>query len=331
MFSLELPPALLLLLIPAFLARRSRRQRRPALGIPDGAALAAAPRTLRTRLVGPVEALPLLALAFLALALAGPRYGQGEAVEEARGVDIVLAVDVSESMAGMDFPVNGKELSRLEAVKRVAGEFIASRKGDRVGLVAFGERADTLVPPTPDHAALLSALERLSIGASGKRTAIGDAVGVSVKRLRQARGQSRVVILFTDGRNNAGRLDPGRAARLAGRAGVKVHAVGVGGDAPAPFYMDHPALGRQVVYQAVEIDEKTLRELAGTTGGLYFRATDAAGLATIGRNIAAMDKTTVTVRHRAEYASLAGYFLVPALVLLALYALARTTWLAESP
>ena len=277
MLTLAHPFALFFaLLVPlALVVRRARRGAAAAVVADLGPALAAgAPSALAW--------LPMLCrlcgIAALALAAAGPVLREETATYVGRGIDVMLAIDLSESMAAMDMTEGERTVTRLEAVAQAAKRFAAARPGDRIGLVAFGSRAYVVMPPSTDRQALDRALADLSVGAAGRRTAMGDAVALAVKRLTDAPGLAKIVVVFGDGRSNAGELRPETAALAAADRGVTVHAVGVGGDAPAPFLVNHPLLGQEIVREAAPVDTAALNALASGTGGELFRAEDAAGL-----------------------------------------------------
>lgn len=277
MIVLAHPEALLLLAaVPAALLAR-RLGGRSGLPVPDITPVLAAGRPgLLSRLPGLMR---LLGLVAVALALAGPRLSETTVSYEGRGLDIMLALDLSESMAAMDMNVGGRAVTRLEAVADAAARFADERPGDRIGLVAFGSRAYLVVPPTTDRTALRRALGRLTVGAAGRRTAMGDAVALGVSRLARADGLSRVLVVFGDGRSNAGELPPETAALAAAGKRVVIYSVGVGGDAPAPFLVNHPILGQEIVREKAAVDVATLRQLAAATGGAFFRADDTPALA----------------------------------------------------
>ncbi len=218
----------------------------------------------------------LAALAWLLLvgAAARPQW-VGEAVEiPASGRDLMLAVDLSGSMRMEDFTLHGQTVDRLTATKAVAGQFIERRKGDRLGLILFGEQAYLQTPLTFDHATLSTLLDEAVIGLAGEKTAIGDAIGVAVKRLRGEAAESRVLILLTDGANTAGAVEPLKAAELAADAGLKIYTIGIGADElliPSFF-------GSRRINPSAELDEKALQGIAERTGGRYFRARDTAEL-----------------------------------------------------
>ncbi|MEA3413429.1 MAG: VWA domain-containing protein, partial [Pseudomonadota bacterium] len=267
---LPLPILLRLVLPPA------NRKWEPALyapfatDIPDGGAVAgqAAPGWTRTAVFGIVWLL-------LLVAAAQPQW-LGEAAElPETGRNLMLAVDVSGSMETPDLDPSGGEVSRLDVVKQVAGEFIARRSGDRVGLILFGSQAYVQSPLTFDRTTVRTLLNESLIGIAGKQTALGDAIGLAVKRMRDAPGERAVLVLLTDGASTAGRVSPDQAAALAARAGLTIHTIGVGAER-----MRVPSLfGDRVVNPSADLDEKTLRAIADTTGGTYFRATDREALA----------------------------------------------------
>lgn len=193
------------------------------------------------------------------------------------GRDLLLAVDVSGSMDYPDMQWQGDEISRLDLVKHLLGDFISERRGDRVGLILFGSKAYLQAPLTFDRTTVRTWLDEAMIGIAGNNTAIGDAIGLGIKRLRERPAQSRVMVLVTDGANNGGEIEPLLAARLAAEEGVKVHTIGIGADAEAGSALQRFAFGT-----GTDLDEPTLRAIADTTGGKYFRARSAAELEQIG-------------------------------------------------
>ena len=216
------------------------------------------------------------ALAWVALvaAAANPRW-LGEPVGITNtGRDLMLAIDLSESMEVEDFLLEGRPVDRLVATKAVARDFIRRREGDRIGLLLFGEQAYLNAPLTFDRATILQLLDETAIGLAGPSTAIGDALGLAVKRLRAQDTPQKVVILMTDGANTSGQVKPLRAAELAARAGLKVYTIGIGADE----MMVRQLFGDIRVNPSTDLDEKTLRGIAKATGGRYFRARDVAAL-----------------------------------------------------
>ncbi len=226
---------------------------------------------------------PLLAIAasvvwvLLLLAAARPQWvGEIENLPIS-GRDLLLAVDISGSMDTQDMILNGKKVNRLAVVKKVAGEFIQRRKGDRVGLILFGSRAYLQTPLTFDTQTTSILLDESEIGLAGRETAIGDAIGLAVKRLREDAASDRVLILLTDGANTSGEVQPMQAADFAAREGLKIYTVGVGADE----MMVQDFFGTRMVNPSADLDEDTLKAIAERTGGAYFRARDAEALARI--------------------------------------------------
>jgi Ca-activated chloride channel family protein len=213
----------------------------------------------------------------LVLAVARPEW-LGEPVELPTSArDLMLAVDLSRSMQEQDFELAGQRVDRLTATKAVAGDFIERRAGDRLGLVLFGEQAYLQTPLTFDHQTLGRLLDEAAIGLAGQATAIGDAIGLAVKRLRQQPAESRVLVLITDGANTAGEVDPRQAAELAAREGLTIYTIGIGADS----VLVRDIFGTRRVNPSRDLDEDMLRTIAETTGGRYFRARDTAELRTI--------------------------------------------------
>ena len=190
----------------------------------------------------------------------------------ASGRDLLLAVDVSGSMDYADMQWDDEPISRLELVKRLLGDFIEGRRGDRVGLILFGSQAYLQAPLTFDRHTVRTWLDEAVIGIAGKNTAIGDAIGLAVKRLRQRPAQSRVLVLITDGANNGGEIDPMVAAQLAADEGVRIYTIGIGADP-----QQSGAFG-SFGFSALDLDETSLRAISDTTGGEYFRARNQAEL-----------------------------------------------------
>jgi Ca-activated chloride channel homolog len=202
----------------------------------------------------------------------------GDAIEvPVNGRDLMLAVDLSKSMQEVDFVVDGQRVDRLQATKKVVGEFIERRVGDRIGLVLFGTQAYLHVPLTFDRQTVKQLLDETVIGLAGPSTAIGDAIGLAVKRLRDNESPQKVLILVTDGANTAGVIEPERAAELAAEAGLTIHTIGIGADE----IMVRRLFGSFRFNPSKDLDEKTLRAVAQSTGGRYFRARDATELESI--------------------------------------------------
>ena len=224
----------------------------------------------------------LLVWALLVAASARPQW-IGEPIDLARnGRDLMLLVDASGSMDTPDMRIGGQEVTRYGAVKAIAGDFVRRRVGDRLGLIVFGSQAYLLTPLTFDRDTVGKQLAESVVGLPGRETAIGDAVGLAVKRLRERPQDQRVAILLTDGVNDAGELDPAKAIDLAVAEKVKVYTIGIGAEA---MRINDGFFGSRTVNPSAEIDEKMLAEMASKTGGRYFRARDTAELAQIYRDI----------------------------------------------
>jgi Ca-activated chloride channel family protein len=260
-------PWLLRLLMPA--ARTSDAQ---ALRVPWFSAVAGGRvGWMRRPWLALVAALVWLLLVF---AVARPQWiGEIESLP-VTGRDLLLAVDISGSMDTQDMILNKSAVNRLRVVKKVAGEFIQRRRGDRVGLILFGSRAYLQTPLTFDTETTAILLDESEIGLAGRETAIGDAIGLAVKRLRDDAASDRVLVLLTDGANTSGEVQPLQAAEFAARDGLTVYTVGVGADE----MMVQDFFGSRVVNPSADLDEDTLRTIAERTGGRYFRARDAEGL-----------------------------------------------------
>lgn len=315
----------LLLLLPALIWYRLRRHRPPAMAhsaLFPTADIPASP-VLRLRLI--VPAFKYTVLCLMVVALARPQWGTQRTEVLTEGINIILAMDLSESMAALDFKQKGHVINRLEAVKGVVQEFVAGRSGDRIGMVVFGTHAYTQLPLTRDYNTIVSMLDRLEIGAAGKSTAIGDAIGISLKRLVDIQSKSNIIILLTDGQSNAGELSPDTAAEIAVQKQVRIYTIGVGTRGKAPFLVKDPLFGERYVYQQVNIDEEALQAIADKTGGLYFRAENMSGLEQIYNTIDAMETTEVKVDIFAEYNELYHWLLIPVLILLTVYVILRNT------
>ena len=276
-------------------------------------------QNIRAIQVGFISTIPLVlrlfAISLFIMALARPQEGQKRTEILSMGVDIMLALDTSGSMKALDFIQNDKRDTRLTMVKDVVSKFIENRTNDRMGMVVFGSEAYTQCPLTLDQNILQSFLRKLDIGMAGDSTAIGSAIGIAVKRLKDLKSDSKLIILLTDGRNNAGNLAPLQAAQTAKAFGIKIHTIGVGTRGKAPFLVNS-IFGQRYVYQEVDIDEVTLKEISKITGGQYFRATDLESLKLIYKKIDQMEKSEVKIFDHSEYTELFHYFLIPAILIL---------------
>ena len=308
----------------------SLRRRRPSITYSMTSAMA----TLTVGGVGLRDKIPLAlrtgCLVLLVLSAARPQLFNISKDIRSPGVDIMLCLDTSGSMQALDFKLNDEPVSRLTAVKKVVNEFIAKREMDRIGLVVFGEEAFTQSPLTMDKGLLLGLVEKMAIGMAGDRTALGSAIAVAGKRLKDLKAKSRVLILLTDGRHNAGDITPEEASEAVAEFDVKIYAIGVGGKGPAPFQVD-TFFGPRLVYQAVDLDESTLKKVAGIGSGQYFRAADSKQLSEIYDLIDQEEKTEIKVKEFFHFRELYHYFLIPGLFLLGLEIFLKSTLLRVVP
>ncbi len=232
------------------------------------------------------------AISFLIIAMARPQMGQSVHERNAKGIDIILALDISSSMEAMDF----QPLTRIEAAKEVVKDFVMMRKSDRIGLIVFAAQSFTLCPLTLDYDIVAEFLERADESRIEDGTAIGSAIATSVNRLRESDAKSKVVILLTDGMNNRGSIDPLTAARIAETFGIRIYTIGVGSEGQAPIRID----GR-TVYAETHIDEETLREVSRITEGAYYRAKDTRQLMGIYEEIGRLETSKIKYREWVEY------------------------------
>jgi Ca-activated chloride channel family protein len=265
------------------------------------------------------------AVMFLLLALARPQSGTREREVMTEGYDIMLALDVSDSMQGEDF----KPANRLEVAKATINRFVKARPSDRIGLVVFAADSFTQAPLTLDHSMILQAVHRVGFDiVDGSRTAIGMGLASCVNRLRPSLAKSRIIILLTDGVNNTGEIDPLTAARLAQAYGIRVYTIGVGSKGKVPYPVQHPVLGKQYQFIDSDLDETTLSEIASLTGAKYFRATDARALEEIYAEINKLEKNRIRTKEYAHFDEIYHLFLLAGLSLLfGSLALSRGIWM----
>ena len=347
----------LLLLLPLIAWRLWAGRRRTAMPFSSTESLRHLRPTWRQRLAWLPAVLTLTAIAVTIVALARPREGREQTVVDADGIAIEMVVDRSGSMRALDFKIDGKHVDRLTAIKNVAGRFIqgdddpaeeaglSGRVSDLVGLITFAGYADAVTPPTLDHAFVTSQLNHQDIVTKRAEdgTAIGDAISLAVEKLnslddrKEKKVKSKVLVLLTDGENNAGDVDPQQAAELAKKMDVKIYTIGVGTRGRAPVPMVNPITGReQIEWAEVNIDEDALKEIAAATGGKYYRATDTESLMEIYREIDQLEKTKIEEQHFVDYRELAiqstpwGAFQFPPLVLVALGLLAARVTLGNT-
>ena len=322
----EWPWALLLLLLLPVLAWWARRPaaRRAAVlwgRAPERRASAGA------FLIRSLELLPWASLLLAMVALARPQQGVKQSETETRGVDIMLAIDISPSMAAEDF----QPQNRLAVAKATARNFIRQRSHDRVGLVGFAATAFIQCPLTLDHDALLELLDGLDFGLAEDGTAIGMGLATAVAGLRESKTPSKVVILLTDGQNNRGAIDPSTASDVARALGIKVYTVLVGRGGVVPVPVDDPLLGQRIEMVRMDVDEGSLRDIAQRTGGRFFRAQDPEALAQIYSAIDRLERAPIRSIEYREYRDLGPLLLGAAALLILLYALGVTSFAFRLP
>lgn len=302
-------------LLVRWLVPPARTSRAGALKVPFFGEMAAAGLVTRAGKRARLGRMLLLSLIWLLLvsATARPAYVGRPVPLPQEGRDVMMAVDLSGSMARKDFTQDGRPTDRLTVVKAVADAFIDGRRGDRIGLILFSSRAYVQAPLTFDRAVVRNLLNSSVIGLTGQETAIGDAIGLAVKTLRTRPADQRMLILLTDGANNSGVLEPLSAAEAAKQENVRIYTIGVGADQMA---------GQRVVNVPDEMDEVTLAKIAEMTGGRYFRARDTAGLARIYADINAMEPSTGEPRYVSPTVTLFQWPLGAALLLSLLLAAA---------
>ena len=319
---------LLLLLLPlaGFWYLRRRQRHYPTLRMPSLASVKGV-HSWRGRLRATLPLLRALAFASLVVAMARPQEVLKEEEVDAEGIDIMMAIDLSSSMLAQDFKPD-----RLEVSKRVAAEFIDKRRYDRIGLAVFAGEAFTQCPLTTDHRVLKNFLEQLACGTLDDGTAIGMGLATAVHHLEESEAKSKVVILLTDGVNNAGYINPLMAAQIAQKVGVKVYTIGVGSTGDALTPVSRRSDGRYIFGLArVEIDEALLKDIANMTEGEYFRSTSAESLERIYNKIDQLEKTKIEVTVLKRYNEAFHPFVFWGLVLLLLEALLRYTVLRTIP
>lgn len=327
----ESPWFLLLLLVLPLWWWSNARQRKPlALQFSSVAGLQSLAQVSLWSNPYILPTLRLLALSLLILALARPQTGRSFTEITSEGVDIVIAVDTSGSMAGLDLKWDNKAVTRLEVVKKVIADFVTKRSTDRLGLVVFGEEAYTQTPLTNDYDLLQGFVERAFLGMAGDRTAIGDAIAVSSKRLKDLKAKSKVIVLMTDGDNNAGKVRPLQAAEVAKELGIKIYTIGIGSKGKVPFEQDG-FFGKQLVYAEVTLDEPLLQQIAQITGGSYYRATSTESMQSIYKTIDSLEKTSAKLKEYHEYKEHYYWFLILAAILLLLEFILTHTRLRSLP
>lgn len=347
-----------LLLIPVVIALvwwQSRQHRQPAAIFSSVADLKGLPVTLLQRARRTMPHLTVIGLSLVIMGLARPQSGKSESRISGEGIAIELVLDISGSMEALDFQLDGKDVSRLEAVKHVIREFVlgspanglAGRKDDQVGLVAFGGFADSKCPLTLDHGALVDIVQSLEVPKPVRdrrgqvineqalkeelATAIGDGVALGVDRLRESKAKSKVIVLLTDGDNNAGAIDPREAATIAHETGVRVYTIGIGRNGVVPIPQEDEFGKRVLVPARFKIDEELLREMAKTGQGEYFHASDSAGLSQVYAQIDRLEKSQFEETKYSEYTELFAGFAGVGLAMLLVVGVLRETCFRSLP
>jgi len=327
---------LLLLAIPLLAYLRGKRGPAAALTFSSTSILRAIGKHSAARAGKFLRALLFAALAFFVVALARPQLGRSLTQVEASGIDIMLVLDVSNSMLTKDFTIGGEQATRLDAVREVTRKFIEARPNDRIGMIAFGTQPYVVSPMTLDHDWLLQNLDRVRIGLIEGSTAIGSAMAAAANRLNDKHAKSRAIVLLTDGDNNAGKISPNTAAEALKALRMNLYAIGIGTNGVAPFPVGDPSTGKtltdavgNVLYQMapVSFNETGLREVAKIAGGKFFRATDTKSLEQIYSDIDKLEKSTVSVKKYQQYRDLFPLCLMSgAGLLLGQLLLSQTIW-----
>lgn len=340
MITFQYPWMLLSLLAVPFLFWRFLTRRRPGVVISN---------VLPARKIAPVrrkldfpELCILIAVLLLSFALARPRKALGAEMQRAKGLDIVLAIDLSGSMQAIDrskdmneerfvSAINsGKMSNRLAAAKEEIRRFVEARPNDRIGLVGFADLAYSFVPPTLDHALLLDRLNSLEIGEVGEQTGIASPIGTAVRRLKDSTAPRRVMVLFTDGANTAqNQLSPQQAAELAKEFNVIIHTVGIGGN--EAYAVVSTPFGARLAPVSGNYDAQLLHDLAKITGGSSFHAADKEGLKEVMREINALEKTNISQPRPVNYREFAPMIALISLAFLLMGIIARQTWKMRLP
>jgi Ca-activated chloride channel family protein len=338
---------LLLLLLPWAWLRLRQDKQAHALAIADGERVARLHESLRARCARYLPLLRLLLLLLLILAMARPQMIERETRVRGHGVDLMIAVDLSTTMLAQEQGASASGSNRLDMAKQVLDSFLMGREGDRIGLIAFAARPYPAAPLTLDHAWLRETVAQLTTGQIEDGTAVGDAILAAINRLRPDAGatrsaaaaarqvppspRSQAIIVLTDGRSNAGKVEPVLAAAAAKALGIKVHTIGIGTTGQAVIPMEDPLGGILLRKIRADLDESTLQEIAVTTGGRYFRADDIAILSRVFQEINLLEKRPIESRVFNSYREQFPQLLLAALALGFLELVLRTTVLRQLP
>jgi len=326
---------LLLLVVPVLSFLKGDRGRAPSIIFSSTGALRQLGNVVQSRTGNFLTALYFLGLTLLLVALARPQTTKTISHTEASGVDIMIVIDVSESMLTEDYFIGGRRYNRLETIKQVTRKFIEGRPNDRIGIIAFGTQPYLVSPLTLDHDWLFQNLERVQIGMVEGNTAIGSAIASACNRLKDKTSKSRLIILLTEGDNNAGKVSPETAAEITKTLGIKFHAIGAGTNGVAPMpVVDRAGNVRTDMFgnklyqnQEVHFNEDGLKKVAQIAGGHFYRAADTKALEDIYSQIDQMEKSKIELTQYRQYRELFPWFLGAGLALLATeFLLAQTVW-----
>jgi Ca-activated chloride channel homolog len=356
--SFRIESWLWLLMLPVvwlFVYLRYRLRARASAVYSSISDLRSLPTTLAQRLKRFLPWIYGIGLTLIVIALARPQAGKSESRIRGEGIAIELVLDISGSMEALDFHLNDKDVNRLEAVKYVIQQFVLGstqlglkgRRDDLVGTVAFGGFADSKCPLTLDHGALIDIVKGLEVPRAIRdrqgriineqalneelATAIGDGIALGIDRLRESKSKSKVMVLLTDGDNNAGSVDPREAANIAKELGIKIHTIAIGRNDVVPFPKEDE-FGRRVLVSAqFKVDEALLREIASTTGGTYFHASDLTGLAEVYAQIDQLEKSQFEELKYSQYSELFHWFATAGLGLILMVSLLFETRFRSLP
>ena len=321
----------LLLLLPVLAFLRGHRGKAAAIQYSGLSLFGSLARGRKVQPGGWLSALRYLALFCFVLALARPQKVNSNTQVQESGIDMMLAIDLSPSMEALDYHKDGQDLSRVQVVRETVGSFIQARPNDRIGMVVFAGDAYLMSPLTLDHAWLLQNVERLQVGLAGDATAIGSALAACANRLRDQPGKSKIIVLLTDGANNAGKITPFAAAEAAHALGIKIYTIGAGSSDVAKFPM-RDAFGH-ITYTTipVDIDNDALQKIADIGGGKFFRAADYDTLKHVYQEINKLETTKMAVKHFYHVEEYFASALYPGLLFLGLEIVLAHTRLRRVP
>lgn len=304
----------LLILIPAYIAYKVWfifTKKDPSLTFSSTKFFSNLPGNYRAYLHWLTSVLYVGAYILLVIALARPQLQNSSVEQSAEGIDIIMSIDISSSMLAEDISPN-----RLTAAKSVASDFINERISDRIGINVFARESFTVVPPTLDHELVKNMLQSVDLGMVRDGTAIGMGIATSINRLRDSEAESKVIILLTDGMNNAGEIDPITAGEMAATLGIKIYALGIGSRGTAPYPVDDPVFGRRYQNVQVNIDDEMLTQVAKQTGGDYWRVTDLQELIAVYDEIDQLEQSEIEEIIYVDYEDLYHRYLASGIALL---------------